>query len=402
LNNYGVREIRIVTNEMTYEQTHPWLTFQADLRDLAAKTWVQLGECAAKCDQISNVPLKPSTTEELHLIYLAKGIQATTAIEGNTLSEEEVRNIIDEKSQLPPSKKYLQQEIKNILRACNQIALHVRDNLRVEITSAKIREYNFIVLDNLSIPDHVRPGVYRVQDVGVGRYRGPDPEEVPMLIERLCDWLNSDEFDAAKGHNPIVLAIIKAIIAHLYIAWIHPFGDGNGRTARLIEFKILAQSGVPLPAAHLLSNHYNATRTEYYNQLDKTSKAGGRITDFIAYAVQGYLDGLNEQLGKIREQQIEIALENYIHDQFREKPGETWRRRRHLALDLSLCEKPVSKDDIPLVSKRINDAYRNKNIRAISRDLTILLDMGLIEFVNNKFQIDKRPITAFLPVRRTR
>ena len=44
--------------------------------------------------------------------------------------------------------------------------------------------------------------------------------------------------------------LVRAMMAHLYLAWIHTFGDGNGRTARLLEFLILARSGkVPLPAA---------------------------------------------------------------------------------------------------------------------------------------------------------
>jgi hypothetical protein len=72
-----------------------------------------------------------------------------------------------------------------------------------------------------------------------------------------------------------VYAILKAMVAHLYLAWTHPFGDGNGRTARLIEFHILLSAGVPSPAAHLFSNHYNQTRAEYYRQLDRASKSGG-------------------------------------------------------------------------------------------------------------------------------
>ena len=386
---------------MTYKETHPWLSFQADLRSLAAKSWMQLSECAAKCDQISGVPLKPSVKEELQLVYLVKGIQATTAIEGNTLTEEEVRKIIEKKSETPPSKEYLEQEIQNILKACNLIAQHIRDDLQVPITPEKIQEYNLIVLENLSTPDNVRPGEFRDHSVSVGRYLAPNAGEVPTLVENLCKWLNSEEFNPGKGYHPISLAIIKAIIAHLYIAWIHPFGDGNGRTARLIEFKILAQSGVPLPAAHLLSNHYNATRTEYYNQLDKTSKASGSINDIIAYAVQGFLDGLNEQLGKILEQQIKIALENYIHDRFRDRPGETWRRRRHLALDLAAIDRPASKDEIPLISRRLHDAYKNKNPRTLSRDISLLIDMGLIEQIDDKYRIDKKPIMAFLPIRRS-
>jgi Fic family protein len=390
-----------LTNPMTYLETHPWLLFRANLRHLAPGTWIQLGQCAAKCDQISWVPLRPAVKDELQLVYLAKGIQATTAIEGNTLTEEEVRKIIEKKSVTPPSKEYLQQEVENILKACNLIAQHIKDDLEVSITPEKIREYNLIVLDKLFTSENIRPGEFRDHAVSVGRYLAPKAGEVPILMEKLCDWLNGDEFKIGKEHHPISLAIIKAIIAHLYIAWIHRFGDGNGRTARLIEFKILAQSGVPLPAAHLLSNHYNSTRTEYYNQLERTSKAGGQVTDFVTYAVQGFLDGLNEQLGKILEQQIQIALENYIHEKFREKKSETWRRRRHLALDLLALDRPIPKDEIPLISKRLNDAYKNKNIRTISRDLNKLVEMELVECVDDKYQIDKRPIMAFLPVRKS-
>ena len=386
---------------MTFKETHPWLLFQADLRNLSPKTWIQLGQCAAKCDQISWVPLRPAVKDELQLVYLAKGIQATTAIEGNTLTEEEVRMIIEKKSQTPPSKEYLEQEVENILQACNLIANHIREDLQVSITPEKIREYNFIVLEKLSAAENVRPGEFRDHAVSVGRYLAPNASEVPTLMEKLCDWLNGDEFKPGKDHHPISMAIIKAIIAHLYIAWIHPFGDGNGRTARLIEFKILAQSSVPLPAAHLLSNHYNSTRTEYYNQLDKASRAGGGVTDFISYAIQGFLDGLNEQLGKILEQQVQIALENYIHDRFRDKPGETWRRRRHLTLDLATIDEAVGKDEIPLISKRMNNAYKNKNPRTISRDLNKLLEMGLIEQIEDKYIINKKPIMAFLPIRKS-
>jgi Fic family protein len=62
------------------------------------------------------------------------------------------------------------------------------------------------------------------------------------------------------------MALMKAILTHLYIAWIHPFGDGNGRTARLAELQILLAAGMPMPASHLLSNHYNTTRTDLYRQ----------------------------------------------------------------------------------------------------------------------------------------
>lgn len=72
------------------------------------------------------------------------------------------------------------------------------------------------------------------------------------------------------------MAILKAIAAHLYLAWIHPF-DGNGRTARLMELRLLLAAGVTTPATHLLSNHYNLTRGEYYRQLDAASRTGNPL-----------------------------------------------------------------------------------------------------------------------------
>jgi hypothetical protein len=70
----------------------------------------------------------------------------------------------------------------------------------------------------------------------------------------------------------------------------HPFGDGNGRVARLIEVQILSESGViPDVATGLLSDHYNKTRSQYYLALDG---AQGDVTSFVGYALQGLLDEL--------------------------------------------------------------------------------------------------------------
>ena len=92
--------------------------------------------------------------------------------------------------------------------------------------------------------------------------------------------------------DPLAFArgLTRALPAHLYIAWIHPFADGNGRTARLVEYQLLAGSGlVPTPAVHLLSNHYNLTRSYYYRVLDRSSRIRPwSPVEFIAYAVDGF------------------------------------------------------------------------------------------------------------------
>src|SRR5919202_5399853 len=136
------------------------------------------------------------------------------------------------------------------------------------------------------------------------------------LLGELCEWLNGPDFTAPTEDWRVPYEIIKAALAHLYLAWVHPFGDGNGRTARLLEFRILLAAGVPSPATHLLSNHYNQTRSEYYRQLARTSESGGDVMPFIVYAVQGFLDGLREQLKTIRQQQFDDRWEQFVYETF--------------------------------------------------------------------------------------
>ena len=75
----------------THEETHPWINFTLDARSLNHTTWLLLGEAVSKMEHVAGVPLGPDAADRLHSVYLAKGVLATTAIEGNTLTEEEVQ-----------------------------------------------------------------------------------------------------------------------------------------------------------------------------------------------------------------------------------------------------------------------------------------------------------------------
>jgi len=385
----------------TYITTHPWLSYNINLRNAPPQLWMLLGEAASKCEHISGVPLRPATAEQLHLLYLAKGVAATTAIEGNSLSEEQVLQHIEGTLKLPPSKEYLAQEVENIIAACNKITVHLRDN-DAALTPERIKLFNKQVLDKLTIDEGVVPGEIRTHSVVVGSvYRGAPAEDCDYLLDRLCQWLNSTDFEPTTGMDT-VYAIIKAVIAHIYLAWIHPFGDGNGRTARLTEFQILLSAGVPTPTAHLLSNHYNQTRSEYYRQLDQASKTGGDVTAFLVYAVQGFVDGLQEQLQRIRQQQWDVIWENYVHDRFHNKTSPSDIRQRNLVLDLSNSAVPVPPQKINELSPRLAKAYANKTQKTVQRDLNILEKIGLIERTPDGMKAKKEAILAFLPWKRNK
>jgi len=387
---------------MTYQESHPWLTFKIDLRNASRTFWILAGEAKSKCEHIASIPLKPGVEAKLHAVYLAKGVRATVAIEGNTLSEDQVQQRIEKGLVLPPSQEYLGKEIDNIIAAINQIGSQVQAGTPPVLSVKLIKEFNHLVLDKLELNEGVVPGEIRKGPFGVAHYRGAPAAECEYLLERLCEWLNGPDFPSPDDGQElnVITSLIKAVLAHIYLEWIHPFGDGNGRTGRLLEFVILVSSGVPSPAAHLLSNHYNLTRTEYYRQLDlSTSKLKGDVKPFLEYAFRGFVDGLREQIKLIRDQQWTVAWQNYVHEQFQDCSSPSDVRRRHLVLDLSIANKPVPLSELASISPRVATAYAKKGPRTLSRDLNALIKQDLIKLKEGGYLTTKDKILAFLPFR---
>jgi Fic family protein len=380
----------------TYEASHSWIDFTANLKEAPTTLWMLFGEARSKCHHIAGVPLEPAAASKLYRIYLSKGVHATTSIEGNSLSEEQVQQRIEKKLKLPVSQEYLGREVDNVVDACNQIARTLSKDPNLKLTPELICEFNGLILGGLDVEDHVRPGAYRTESVGVAGYRGAPWEDCPYLMERLCEWLNTS-FEPMDEDWKFAYALIKSIFAHLYIAWIHPFGDGNGRTARLIEFLLLVQSGVPWPAAHLLSNHYNKTRERYYAGLDKSSKAKDGVIEFLTYAIRGFVDGLTEQLEYIRGQQWRVTWENYVHEFFRDKDTPAHKRRKHLVLDLPAEVTPRKR--LARISPRVAAEYARKGEKTLTRDINELVSANLLARAEGGFKPNRDLILAFLPPR---
>jgi Fic family protein len=387
-----------------YETSHPWLTFKLDASRIPAPVWILLGEARSKCEHLAGVPLQPATAKSLSQVFLVKGVRATTAIEGNTLSEEQIRAQVEGTLKLPPSKQYQAQEVQNILDAYNSLWKELADGTPVTLTVERILQWNAMVLRNLETAPEVQPGQVSAHSVGVMGYRGAPAKDCAYLLGQLVEWLNTPAFQPAPEYA-VIQPILAAIMAHLYLAWIHPFGDGNGRTARLVEFTILVLGGVPMPAAHLLSNHYNETRSEYYRQLDMASRTGGDVIPFIRYAVQGLVDGLRDQINVVRSQQVNVAWTSYIHERMRGAGGGAAivKRRRDLILEMSnhpQREQPRTLEEISLLSPTMAKIYADRTHKTLRRDINELKNLGLvIASEPGRWKPNVDIIAAFLPAR---
>jgi Fic family protein len=366
-----------------YLDTHPWITFNFTGGEFNVLS-VRLGEAFSKCRHLTGTPLQPALAAQLARVYLIKGVSATTAIEGNTLTETEVAEILDDRKKLPPSQEYLQREVENMERVLRRIDVEAQNSHGWKLTPAWLRAQNREILERIPDEDHVVPGEYTKRTLLVGSvYRAAPPDDVPHLVERLCDWVNKmlvHVYDTnLDADRRFFQAFYAAVLGHLYIAWIHPFGNGNGRTARALECAILAHSRlVPWVSSSLLSDHYNRTRTRYYAKLDAASRKGD-VVGFIEYAADGFVDQLGDQIALVQSQQRRVAWVNYVREVFQnESQGETSKRRR--ALLLSMPEDAwTPRARLRRLTPELAEMYAGVGDRALSHDTGKLTSLGLLE-----------------------
>lgn len=393
-----------VSGERDYQRSHPWINFHLNLRQANPRLWVLLGQIVAFGEFVSRALLPPKVASDMARIYLAKGVRATVAIEGNTLSEEEVLAQIDHELELPASKEYLGTEVRNVVDAANEIVERIRRGHVPPVTAGFVADCNRRILTGLSevLGEEVAPGRVREHSVVVGRYRGAPAQDCDYLLDRLGDWLEGIPqitVLGAESDNRVATGVLRAVLAHLYIAWIHPFGDGNGRTSRLVELSLLARV-LPFPSAQLLSNHYNDTRAAYYRELARSSQANqrhGDPTGFLLYALQGLSDGLREQCRAVTRVHHEIAWRDFVYRRFDEEElSSAMLRRRQLVLELPPVSDPVPKEGIPVHSMKLAHSFAGLNPKTLDRDLNWLLQEKLVVRAPGGYAANRDLMQAFV------
>jgi len=371
---------------------------------LDEETIFRLGQSDSIIQAISSAPIKPEYRKQLLSVSLRKGARATTAIEGNTLSEEEVARI-DAGEKLPPSKEYLEIEVKNVITALNQIRAEViAENKAFVLSPELIERFNHCVGKDLGEHFQGIPGKFRASghNVVVGAYRPPPGADVAPLMIRFCDWMK-ETFRYEEGMQTFTDQVLQAIVAHVYLAMIHPFGDGNGRTARLIEFYILLRAGLPDIASHILSNHYNDTRQEYYRQLDRCVRERD-LSDFIKYAVLGFRDGLKSVLDVVQRNLLETSWHKLIYDVLDSKKaaGKTRaivKRRRTLALHFPV-DQWQTPEELVDGSGILAREYARLSSTTLMRDLAELGKLELIVKDKDKYKGNIDIMRGLMPLRK--
>ncbi len=236
---------------------------------------------------IEKAKILPSQELKLRRQAIIRMTHSSTAIEGNMLLEKQIAALYaDQKIDAPERDIY---EAKNYLNALKYINEVVE---KKEPISEKVLLRLHKLVTNKTLPKE-QSGVYRKTSVCVVKksfgivtevvYRAPEFKDVPQLSSDLIKWINESEEEV----NPVIVAGI----VHQEIAAIHPFVDGNGRTARAMATLILYQRGYDFRRLFVLEDYYNDNRSDYYDAINMGKSYKERkedITSWIEYFVKGF------------------------------------------------------------------------------------------------------------------
>ena len=322
--------------------SHDFIQFPPVLDRLSPATWMLLGRVEGLVTSMRRAPLLPDVSADLQRIYLAKGIHGTTAIEGSKFTESEVDRIIRGDHSVGPKDQDQARQLMSAVSAYRAATLDVVAPARPRFSIDLLHKYHALLLDGLE-HEGARAGQFRLHNVTVGRYLTPPPDDLEYLVERFCEWLNREEIapEGIEG-GEVAWHFLRAIVAQVYFAWIHPYGDGNGRMARLIEHALLLRAGVPPSVAHIPSYCYSKTRGRYFRELRQSHGEfiDGRYQraefgDFITYALEEIEEELGNHLLEIQSGQAQVCWRDSIRAQFPVKLTTAQQRRLRLALDLT-------------------------------------------------------------------
>lgn len=301
--------------------------------ELISQISIRLGEIKA------NFLGKPNP--QLRKLNKIRTIHSSLSIEGNTLSQEQMTAILENKRVLGPQKDII--EVQNANLVYSRLKEFDPDSIKSFLRAHKLLMNN--LLDN--------PGKFRSKNVGILHgskvaHVAPPHENVPPLMNNLFSYLNSDKD----------LIIIKSCVFHYEMEFIHPFADGNGRMGRLWQTLLLMQD---FPAFEFIpfESIIKETQESYYKAL-KISDKKGNSTEFIEYML-GVID---KSLEKILQTKNHTLTDIERIEFFLDQAGTEFTRKDYMNVFKSISSATASRDLKKAVELRLieKEGYKNKTI----------------------------------------
>ncbi len=319
---------------------------------------------------LTQIPYQRSWADELQKVQLKREVAGTSRIEGAEFTEKELDAAMRETPEQLETRS--QKQAAAAVATYRWIAGLAADR---PVDEALVSEVHRRLVSGCD-DDHCAPGQLRTRDqnvtFGAPRHRGAEGgDECAVALRGLVA--------AARGpfreHDPL----IQALALHYHFAAMHPFLDGNGRTARALEALMLQRTGLRDTLFIAMSNYYYEQKMGYLNALNATRAANHDLTLFLKFGLKGVESQCRRLFGEIRQQVAKALYRNTVTDLFGrlKSPRKRVVSGRHVQLlNLLLDEEEMT---LTALTERTRHIFNVSNpYKALIRDLNYLIGMGAI------------------------
>lgn len=253
----------------------------------------QVEQVAALRERIQGAVVDLAWVPALQKDTRTRNVHASTAIEGNPLTLEQVRALEEGRELFTPGVR-AKREVLNYFAGLRYVEKHVA---KKKIGHADVLELHRILAGQ--VMDQGEAGKYRMIAVRVGTYRPPPADAVSGLMFELLEWWNT----AARTLSPV----LSSAILHYRFEAIHPFADGNGRTGRALALWELYRRGFDTHHIFSVDEYYWEDRPAYYAALQGVREAGEDMSAWLEYCAAGLRQTLERAWLRIQTLQVKSA-----------------------------------------------------------------------------------------------
>ncbi len=355
-----------------YREPGNWIKYNA------AAMMEPLAEAKAAILSLKTVPYQKNWVEELQAMQLKREVAGTSRIEGAEFTEKELDAAMRQEPERLHTRSQRQARAAKV--AYEWIAELADDR---PIDESLIRELHARIVTGAD-DDHCPPGRLRERDqnvnFGVPQHRGVEgEEECERVFKRYCRAIEREFTE----HDPL----IQAMAIHYHFAAMHPFLDGNGRTARALEALVLQRAGLRATCFIPMSNYYYDEKPSYLSKLTEVRAQDFDLTPFLVFGLKGMADQCRRLLDEIQLNIRKALFRNLMFDLFNRlrTPRRRMIAKRQLKILDLLLKGPLTWDQMLEETELFYESLKAPG-KAIIRDLNELKDLGSIGW--NEFEED--------------
>lgn len=324
---------------------------------------------------IENAPLVPAWEAKFRDEALARTVHYGTKIEGNDLTREQAQQVVRLKDTVS-TKEVAEQsgilardrDIQEVINYRNVIVWIDKQKSDVfdEIFSIKtLKSLHSLTMANLINPEEI--GEYRKKQVivrgaqsGQVVFRPPVSVEVPFLVNDFFSWLNDPSTET-------IHAIFKAAITHYQLAYIHPFVEGNGRTARALATLVLYAGDYDFKRFFSIEQYFDSDVEKYYQALLSVQQSGNAD---LTYWLEYFCYGLALEIEKVKQQVLKLSKDLKLKRELGQQVALS--ERQIIILELLQNQGKITSDDA-------QKAIPNVSVDTILRDIKDLIEKKVIK-----------------------